>query len=116
MKLTPNRAPISESLVAVDATIGTSRLPSSVTQLIIYQDSDLWYERSFVHDPEKNPYRMTKTMMPAMSLTTSVQKTRTLMIRTQGMTTLKGPNLATNRLGTIRPTILAPFRIVIYQK
>ena len=38
-KQTPNRAPISESLVAVDPTIGTSRLASSVTQLIIYQTS-----------------------------------------------------------------------------
>ena len=40
VKQTPNRAPISESLAAVDPTIGTSRLASSVTQLIIiYQTS-----------------------------------------------------------------------------
>jgi len=59
---------------------------------------------------------MEKTIVPATSLTASVQKIRIDVIRTQGMTTLNGPNLGTSKFGMTRPTTLDPFKIVIYRK
>jgi hypothetical protein len=58
---------------------------------------------------------MAKTITPATSLTASVQKTRIVDIKTQGMMTLNGPNLGTSKFGTTRPTTLDAFKIAICQ-
>ena len=101
VKQTPNRTPISESLSAVDPTTGASR-PISMQHNIINDLSDLQNRGRFVHDPEKNPWRMTKTIVPATSLTASMQKIRIDVIRAQGMTGSTGQcEVIPGTLGTV---------------
>jgi len=46
-----------------------------------------------LQDPEKNPYKIAKIIVPATSLMETVQNTRRDVKKTQGMITLKAPSL-----------------------
>ena len=73
VKQTPIRAPISESLSASELIMGARRLTSENTLRL--WDSD---ERDQGHSqaPEKNPYNIAKTMVPAILFIASEQNMR----------------------------------------
>ena len=90
VKQTPNRAPISESVSAVELIMGRKTLKSIATVNTMIRLDGVGIH---LQAPEKNPYKIAKIIVPATSLMTRVQNMRRDVPKTQGMVTLKAPSL-----------------------
>ena len=73
-------------------------------------------EASDTNAPEKNPYTIPNTTVPAVVVAPSNAKTNPAVITVDGIMMLKTPCLSARRFGTILPKIDETFMIEIFCK
>ena len=66
-----------------------------------------------LHPPEKNPYRMPKTTMPALLVAPNIANIKMPEMNVMGIMTLNTPRWSERKFGMVRPIIEAALRIEI---